>query len=406
MWCFVILATYAALTMTGCGVREETERHSSEPVQVQPEAQKANLTFAFKLLQQLDDSDQNLCFSPLSLTTALATALNGAAGDTYDAIAQTLGYSQVNLDAFNKQMSELTRLLQPSDAVSIHNANGLWLANDFKAKPEYLKTMQDHYDAHIDTLDFKKPAKAADAINRWTSEQTQGLISQLFTPRDFAIEVPVAMVMVNALYFEGKWQHRFPKEATHDAPFRLQNGKEKQVPMMSLKEELPYYKGEGFQAVALPYGEGEYRFYLFLPDEGRTVAQLREQFTPQNWSKWIQGFQLTRGTVQMPRFKIESEYDLNKALTALGMGIAFAPNRADFSRLAEPKGQVWLHLVRQKATVEADEEGTKAAAATGMMYTMSFDLKEFQVIADRPFMFAIVHQPANTILFLGIVREP
>ncbi|MCS7209861.1 MAG: serpin family protein [Fimbriimonadales bacterium] len=401
-----LLCVLAALMLTGCGVNtpDETPRRASEPVQVQPETRKANLTFAFKLLQQLDDSDQNLCFSPLSLTIALATALNGAAGDTYDAIAQTLGYSQVNLDAFNKQMSELTRLLQPSDAVSIHNANGLWLADDFEAKPEYLKTMQDHYDARIDTLDFEKPAEAADVINRWTSEQTQGLISQLFTPNDFALAPPVAMVMVNALYFEGKWQHRFPKAATRDAPFRLQGGTEKRVPMMRLKEQLPYYKGEGFQAVALPYGMDEYRFYLFLPDEGRTVAQLREQFTPQNWSKWMQGFQLARGTVQMPRFKIESVYDLNKALTALGMGIAFDSNRADFSRLA--KGQIWLHLVRQKATVEADEEGTKAAAATGMVYTMGYEPKEFQIIADRPFMFAIVHHPTNTILFLGIVREP
>ncbi|MCS6919561.1 MAG: hypothetical protein NZM28_07310, partial [Fimbriimonadales bacterium] len=174
-----LLCVLAALMLTGCGVNtpDETTRRSSEPVQVQPETQKANLTFAFKLLQQLDDSDQNLCFSPLSLTIALATALNGAAGDTYDAIAKTLGYSQVNLDAFNEQMSDLTRLLQPRDAVSIHNANALWLADHFEAKPEYLKTMQDHYDARIDTLDFTKHAEAADVINRWTSEQTQGLIS-------------------------------------------------------------------------------------------------------------------------------------------------------------------------------------------------------------------------------------
>lgn len=404
----MLLSGLAVLALTGCGVKQpdESMRRTSEPVQVQSETQKANLTFAINLLQALDDGKQNLCFSPLSLTIALATALNGASGDTYDAIARTLGYSQVDLDAFNEQMRELNRVLQPRDAVNIHNANELWLANQFTPKPEYLKTMQQHYDAHIDTLDFRQPAEAADAINRWTSEQTQGLISQLFAPNDFAPAPQVAMVMVNALYFEGKWQHPFPKAATHDAPFRLQNGKEKMVRMMSLREELPYYKGEGFQAVALPYGEGEYRFYLFLPDEGRTVAQLRQQFTPENWLKWVQGFQNTRGTVQMPRFKIEAEYDLNEALTALGMGIAFDPNRADFSRLAEPKGQVWLHLVRQKATVKADEEGTKAAAATELRYAMSYELKEFQITADRPFMFAVVHHPTNTILFLGIVREP
>lgn len=404
---FALLSSLAVLALAGCGVKPEAERPSSASVQLQPETQTANLTFAFNLLQQLDESDQNLCFSPLSLTVGLATALNGAAGDTYDAIAQTLGYSQVNLNAFNEQMRELSRLLNPNDAaVTLHHANGLWLADDFSATPEYLKTMQDYYDARIDVADFQKPAEAANAINRWTNEQTQGRITQLFTPSDFSSAPPTALVMVNALAFEGKWQYPFPKDETSDGTFRLENGGEKRVPMMRLKEELPYYKGEGFQAVALPYGQGEYRFYLFLPDEGRTVAQLRQQFTPENWAKWLAGFTPTRGTVRMPRFKLECEYDLNKPLTALGMGIAFESGRADFSRLAGQPGRIWLQLVRQKATVEADEEGTKAAAATGMQYVLRAELSEFQLTADRPFMFAIVHHPTNTILFLGIVREP
>ncbi|MCS6919739.1 MAG: hypothetical protein NZM28_08215, partial [Fimbriimonadales bacterium] len=177
-----------------------------------------------------------------------------------------------------------------------------------------------------------------------------------------------------------------------------------------LSQRLPYLKGEGFEAVALPYGEGEYQFYLFLPQKGRTVAQLREQFTPENWAKWTPTFRPMEGDLQMPRFKVEGMYDLKSPLSALGMEIAFDPTRADFSRIADVSpDRLFIQKAIQKAVVEVDEEGTKAAAATGITVGVTsapLPSERFNLIVDRPFLLAIVHQPTGTILFIGIVREP
>jgi serpin B len=285
-------------------------------------------------------------------------------------------------------------------------ANGLWVQQGFPLKPDFLRALLSNYDTRTETVDFGNAEAAADAINAWVKEQTQGLIEKLFQAGDFDAQTRLALV--NTLYFEGKWQFPFPKDATQDAPFYLERGETRQVPMMRLSERLPYLKGEGFEAVALPYGEGDYRFYLFLPDKGRTVADLRKQLTPENWGKWLGAFRVVQGSLQMPRFKIEAKYDLKPPLSALGMGVAFDPDRADFSRIADVSPErLFIQKAIQKAVVEVDEEGTKAAAATGITVGVtSVPVDQFSLVADRPFLFAIVHQPTGTVLFVGVVRQP
>ncbi|MCX7993092.1 MAG: serpin family protein [Fimbriimonadales bacterium] len=408
----IILSSLAAVLLGGCGgdARPKPPEEAIQPVQISAEAQSANLQFATRMLNQLDSSDTsaNLCFSPLSLSVALSMVLNGAAGETYDAIAQALGYEQTKLDTINQQGRALNQLLKPRDPeVTIHIANSLWIQQGFEVKPDFLRSLLTFYETRTEPVNFTgNPEAAASQINRWVKEQTQGLIEKLFEAGDF--DATTRLALVNTLYFEGKWRSPFNKEATQDAPFYLENGKTKQVPMMLLSEKLPYYKGEGFQAVALPYGEGDYRFYLFLPDKGRKVAELRKQFTPEIWAKWTAEFRAIDGVLKMPRFKIEATYDLKPPLSALGMEIAFDPARADFSRIADvAPNRLFIQKAIQKAVVEVDEEGTKAAAATGITVGVtSMPMERFELVADHPFLFVIAHQPTGTILFMGIVREP
>jgi serine protease inhibitor len=407
----VLLYGVAAALLSGCGgdASPKPPKEATQPVQISPETHAANTQFALTMLQQLDDpaAGNNLCFSPLSLALVLSMTLNGADGDTYDAIAKTLGYTEQKLDAINAQAHALSRLLKPADkSITTHMANGLWVQQGFPLKPDFLRALLTHYEARTETVDFLKPEATADAINAWVKEQTQGLIEKLFQAGDF--DARTRLALVNTLYFEGSWQFPFSKDATSDAPFYLENGKTKQVPMMRLSERLPYYKGDGFEAVALPYGKGDYRFYLFLPNKGRTVADLRKQLTPDNWAKWLGAFRVEQGSLQMPRFKVEAKYDLKPPLTALGMGVAFDPDRADFSRIADVAPErLFIQKAIQKAVVEVDEEGTKAAAATGITIGVtSVPVDQFNLVVDRPFLFAIVHQPTGTVLFLGIVREP
>jgi serine protease inhibitor len=407
----MLCGVVAAAVLSGCGGDAGTKppKEMTQPVQITDEVRAANVQFALTMLQQLDDpkAGENLCFSPLSLALALSMTLNGAEGETYDAIAKTLGYTEQKLDAINAQARALARLLNPADkSITVRMANGLWVQQGFPLKPDFLRALLTHYETRTETVDFLKPEAAANAINAWVKEQTQGLIEKLFQAGDFDAQTRLALV--NTLYFEGKWQYPFPKDATSDAPFYLESGATKQVPMMRLSERLPYYTGEGFQAVALPYGRGDYRFYLFLPDKGRTVADLRQQLTPENWGKWLGAFRVVQGSLQMPRFKIEAKYDLRPPLSALGMGVAFDPDRADFSRIADVSPErLFIQKAIQKAVVEVDEEGTKAAAATGITVGVtSVPVDRFNMVVDRPFLFAIVHQPSGVVLFLGVVRQP
>jgi serine protease inhibitor len=324
----ILMLCGVAAVLSGCGgdASPKPPQEATQPVQITDEARAANTQFALTMLQQLDDptAGDNLCFSPLSLALALSMTLNGADGDTYDAIAKTLGYTEQKLDAVNAQAHALRRLLKPADeSITTHMANALWVQQGFPLKPDFLRALLTHYEARTETVDFLKPEATADTINAWVKEQTQGLIEKLFQAGDFDEQTRLALV--NTLYFEGKWQYPFPKDATSNAPFYLENGKTKQIPMMRLSERLPYYKGDGFEAVSLPYGEGDYRFYLFLPDKGRTVADLRKQLTPENWARWLAAFRVVQGSLQMPRFKVEAKYDLKPPLSALGMGVAFDP---------------------------------------------------------------------------------
>jgi serine protease inhibitor len=407
----ILMLCGVAAVLSGCGgdASPKPPQEATKPVQITDEIRAANTQFALTMLQQLDDpnADDNLCFSPLSLSLALSMTLNGAEGETYDAIAKTLGYTEQKLDAVNAQARALSRLLKPDDkSITVHMANGLWVQQGFPLKPDFLRALLSYYETRTETVDFLKPEAAANAINAWVKEQTQGLIEKLFQAGDFDAQTRLALV--NTLYFEGAWQFPFPKDATSDAPFYLESGATKQVPMMRLSERLPYYTGEGFQAVALPYGEGDYRFYLFLPDKGRTVAEFRKQLTPENWGKWLGAFRVVQGSVRMPRFKIEAKYDLKPPLSALGMGVAFDPDRADFSRIADVAPErLFIQKAIQKVVVEVDEEGTKAAAATGITVGVtSVPVDQFSLVADRPFLFAIVHQPTGTVLFVGVVRQP
>jgi len=407
----VILCGVAAAVLSGCGgdASPKPPKEATQPVQISPETHAANTQFALTMLQQLDDASagENLCFSPLSLALALSMTLNGAEGETYDAIAKTLGYTEQKLDAVNTQSRALSRLLKPADeSITTHMANGLWVQQGFPLKPDFLRALLSYYETRTETVDFRNAEAAANAINTWVKEQTQGLIEKLFQAGDFDAQTRLALV--NTLYFEGAWQYPFPKDATSDAPFYLESGATKQVPMMRLSERLPYYTGEGFQAVALPYGEGDYRFYLFLPDKGRTVADLRKQLTSENWGKWLGAFRVVQGSLQMPRFKIEAKYDLKPPLSALGMGVAFDPDRADFSRIADVTPErLFIQKAIQKVVVEVDEEGTKAAAATGVTVGVtSVPVDQFNLVVDRPFLFAIVHQPTGVVLFVGVVRQP
>jgi serpin B len=216
------------------------------------------------------------------------------------------------------------------------------------------------------------------------------------------------MYLINAVYFKGQWQNKFDAARTQPQPFHLADGKTKQTPLMAQSGSYQYFKGENFQAVSLPYGQGGAALYLFLPNEGVSLSSWLGGLSFQNWQQWMTSFRNAQGDVKLPRFKMDYSRELNNALTALGMGVAFDRSKANFSGIREQK-DLFISQVKHKAVLEVNEEGSEAAAATSVAIGMTSVRREperFSFIADRPFLLAIRDQQTGAILFLGAVFEP
>jgi serpin B len=366
---------------------------------------KASNGFGFDLFQELrrNASDKNVFFSPLSVSMALAMTYNGTEGQTKQAMGRALKVQGMDLAELNRASADLLNTLKSADPkIELAIANSLWARRGMRFKEDFLARNRQFFGAEISTLDFGDPQSAA-TINRWVSANTKGKIDKIID----RIDAQQVMFLINAVYFKGQWQRRFEKSLTQPQPFHMVGGQQKQTPLMAQSGNYQYYRGDKFQAVNLPYGEGGASLYLFLPDPESSLDEFLKGLSYQKWEEWTKDFHDAPGDVKLPRFKLDYENTLNQALSNLGMGVAFTP-RADFSGMRSER-DVFISEVKHKAVVEVNEEGTEAAAATsvGIMVTSVRPTPQrFTFIADRPFLMAIRDSRSGAILFLGAVMEP
>jgi serine protease inhibitor len=391
----------------GAGVAQPTEiTRPSNSATMKSNLAAASNAFGFDLFQQLrrQEANKNVFFSPLSVTLALAMTYNGAAGETKNAMARSLKIEGMSHAELNHASADLLKALKDSDPkIELAIANSLWARGGVRFNENFLASNRTFYGAEISTLDFGSP-QATPTINRWVSANTKGKISQIIDN----IDPQEVMFLINAVYFKGQWQKRFEKTLTKEQPFHLPGGQKKSVPMMAQSGNYLYHRGDRFQAVNLPYGNGGVSLYLFLPDQGSSLDEFLKGFSFQKWEGWINNFNDTPGDVKLPRFKLDYEETLNESLRAVGMGVAFNPREADFSGI-RPERDLYISEVKHKAVVEVNEEGTEAAAATsvGVAITSVREPRErFSFVADRPFLMAIRDSQTGAILFMGAVMEP
>lgn len=366
----------------------------------------ATLDFGFRLLRQLAAPAANTIFSPSSVATALAMTYNGAQGSTQRAMAAALGLQGLSVARVNAAHALWRTALPRLDhRVQVSDADALWVRQNLTLLPQFLRDNQTYYGAEVAALDFASP-QARTTINSWVSRQTHGKIASII---DHPIDPATALYLVNALYFKGSWTVRFNKADTRTGAFTLPGGQRKNVPMMSRTASFPYYRGQGFQAISLPYGVGRLSMYLFLPDSGSDLASFQRGLTAQTWTAWMAQFRAARGTIALPRFTVQYGANLNMALTALGMGEAFDPNRADFRGMVSglaPSQNVFISEVAHKTYMQVDEEGTTAAASTSVGMTTAAMMPGFTMIVDRPFICAIRDALTGTLLFIGSIVDP
>jgi serpin B len=364
----------------------------------------ANTRFGFKLFSQLFEQGQtqNVMVSPTSVAIALSMAYNGASGSTQQAMAEALEFQGMSLAEINQANGALENSLEAADpSVKLAIANSLWGNQGFAFKADFLQRNQEFYQAEVTNLDFKSP-DAADRINAWVNDNTQGKIPEIVKE----IDPQQVMFLINAVYFKGTWTKPFDPQRTSDRPFTLLDGSQKQHPLMSQQGSYQYYENDQFQAVNLPYGNGRLSFYVFLPRANSSLKSFAQTLTADHWDTWMGRFASRPGSIQLPRFKFSYGTSLNDALQAIGMAPVFDAGQADFSGLSEEP--TLINEVQHKTFIEVNEEGTEAAAATsvGIARMSAPTAPPFQMVVDRPFFTAIRDNQTGAVLFMGTVVEP
>ena len=369
---------------------------------------EGNTAFALDLYGRLRHGPGSLFFSPYSISACLSMVYAGARGETKSQMAQVLHFSQErqgvhsSFGELERQLSEIGR----QKAVKLSIANGLWAQAGHSFLPAFLNVAKTDYEANLSQVNFKTGAEAVrDGINRWVAQKTKDKIQDLLPPG--SVTARTRLVLANAIYFKGAWAAPFDKSRTLPQPFHLSRASQVQAPLMHHFDRVNYLENSDFQAVELPYRGSELSMILLLPRQVDGCGPLESRLTPALLSGAIAQLQPQRVELFLPRFKLESGFDLNHTLAEMGMPDAFGP-KADFSGM---DGTRFLSIsgVFHKAWAEVNEEGTEAAAATAAVARAALIRRPTPAPvfrADHPFLFLIRDTRSGSILFLGRLADP
>lgn len=376
---------------------------------------EGNNDFAVAMFGQLRQRLGNFFFSPFSIRAGLAMSLAGARGRTAGQMRKAL---RVSVEGeTHAAFAEIIERLNDSDGMyELVVANSIWCQDGAPLEPDFLDVVARHHGGDVNTVDFRHAAGAArDTINEWVARSTRQKIQELIAG---GLEAETRLVLANAIYFKGKWVMRFQRIATRDEPFHLDVGVTVRAPLMHQQGEVRYLQAAGFQAVDLAYMGIYLSMLVLLPDRKDGLPDLEELISERMLRDCVAQMKTREVEVFLPRFEVSWGPDnLSAPLATLGMPLAFTPSQADFSGIngEEPPAEesLFLSAVVHKAFAEANEEGTEAAAATGIMLedvTASEGGHEPPPVpifrADHPFLFAIRDRSSGAILFLGRISDP
>ncbi len=370
---------------------------------------EGNTAFALDLYAQLKTSPGNLFFSPYSISTCLAMTYASARNDTERQMAQVFHFTQ-DQAGLHSSFGELQRRLGEAGkqkGIELSIANALWTQKGQAFVPGFLDIAKGEYQANINQVDFKTGAEAArKEINGWVAQKTKDKIQDILSPG--SLNDLTRLVLANAIYFKGVWAKRFDKPSTFTQPFHVSTASQVDAPLMHHLDHVLYMENSEFQAVELPYSSNELSMVILLPRQVGGCGQLETRLSPDLLSRSLSQMKVQEVEIFLPRFKLESAFDLHAALTKMGMADAFGP-KADFSGIDGTR-LLYISGVFHKAWGEVNEEGTEAAAATVVaVRTLGFHKPEpppptFR--ADHPFIFFIRDTHSGSLLFLGRLEQP
>ena len=419
IWALVMLSL--GWSSAGCGGQDEPTQEDPKPTLEVKElrstlkraapvasagrAQEA-ASYGFKLYAHAAQAapGQNVAVSPLSLGMALGMVGAGAEDQTAQEIVEALGYESAA--QMNEGLNAVEQLVlsSRSDRFVYEPANQLWIREGFRVNPAYLDDLAVYYDAGVNALAMDASAQVlAQTINDWVTKRTRSLIKEVVTPSMFEATRPLA-IWANAFYLNAKWASPFPSYASGEGEFTTLEGAKVSAWMMTREDEqAEFTQGVGFKALRLPFDQGQASMLVILPDEGAfakvegeldaaKLAQIEAQLAP------------TDLKIKLPRFKFDAQLRLKEALASMGVQRAFS-GEAQFGKLTDETFSLTQGL--QKITLSVDEEGTVGAVVSiiwGSGSAMPQERQEF--IADRPFLFAVIHHETKQIMIMGRVLRP
>jgi serpin B len=371
-----------------------------------------NEAFALAAYQRLAATNENLVFSPSSVSIALAITYAGAAGTTASEMASALHFTlpperlHPAFDALDLALSARGEGKTGADGgpMRMHVVNSAWAERTYSFKSDYLDLLAANYGAAVNLLNFQgAPESARVTINDWVANQTEQKIKDLL-PQG-TIDALTRLVLVNAVYFNAAWLYPFDPANTADRSFtKLDNSTVTVKSMGDHFSSLPAMKGDGFSAVALPYQDDRLSLLLVVPDVGN-FASFEASLDAAKLDSIVAGLTPQQVILDMPRFKVETDASFAEILQDLGMISAFLPGEADFSGMDGTQDLFITHVLH-KAFIDVAEKGTEAAAATAVIMGVMGMPMGLSISADHPFLYFLRDQPTGAILFMGRVLDP
>ena len=417
----MLWAAVALMMMTACSSDGDELSEIDEPIvnpenneqtpisltQAEQQLVTGNNDFAFNLFRLAgprvpsepagQEPEKGTILSPISITYALGMLNNGAAGETQQQINKVLGFDNADeVNAFCKKM--LTEALHLDKLTKVQIANNIYVNKDYTLNPVFVEKANDYYNAQPETRDFAD-GKTRDVINQWASDHTEKMIEEVLSEDEF--NPGAVSYLLNAIYFKGTWEVQFKKEETKEEAFKSTG---KNVPMMHMEQEFLYADKGDYEALQLPYGNGAYSMTILLPKDGKTTYDIAQSLTSESWkSMWKSGVPSGGATVdvKLPRFETNTDLDLVKIMSRLGMPKAFTVS-AEFPDFCNVP--TFIGLMKQVARIKVSEEGTEAAAVTVIEMKNSVTPSEpihVNFHADHPFIYIISEQSTGAIFFIG-----
>ena len=381
-----------------------------------------------KTVNEVDQSYKSFIYSPLSITYVLGMVNDAAIGETEKELEEALGFHEGGIQAVNDYCKKLIDGLPKVDEkVTLNIANAIFLNKDYTLKPQFVEDMQTYYDAKAEALDFSAPS-TLDHINGWCNKKSNGMIPTILDK----VEPYMVSYLLNAIYFKADWASKFDQKNTRTEAFTTENGST-QLPMMHQKVLIQYVNNGMLSAVKIPYGNNMWNMMVMLPEEGYTTdhiinhlaglglngvegafCEIEEGIATMS----VKSFSPHEVDLKLPRFETSSDTDDIKSetngitdgliglLQRMGINLAFDPGLAEIPNMCEGQN-LYIDMMRQKAKIKVNEEGSEAAAVTvaGVAKTAMIsgpeEYPKATFHANRPFVYVIQEASSGVILFVG-----